>query len=303
MISLALPTYNGERYLEAQLDSIYAQTLVPDEIVVVDDCSTDGTIGILERYRDKYGLKYYINQRNLGYNRNFEKAISLCNGDFIALCDQDDVWLPTKIEKSYKAISVFPQEIPALVSSFCSTDIGILERGKGNVMGGGSWKENLTIHSSQGCTLMINRKLKEVALPFPRELMYDAYLGLTSSLIGNRKYVGEQLMYYRIHQDNSLAKRRRDTTVQIICRNIQKYVPLWYGFDRYKALKYVRMRFDRQIDNNKREYVDKILSMYEVGRIKRMFIFCSIKEVPIKIRLGSAIMLVIKAIFNIKDIN
>src|SRR5574344_2136916 len=99
MISLALPTYNGEKYLREQLDSIFNQTMVPEEIVVVDDRSTDSTIQILEEYKQKYGLKYYINEQNLGYNKNFEKAITLCQGDYIALCDQDDVWLPEKIEK------------------------------------------------------------------------------------------------------------------------------------------------------------------------------------------------------------
>jgi glycosyltransferase involved in cell wall biosynthesis len=92
MISLAMPTYNGERFLREQLDSIYNQTIVPDEVIVVDDCSTDGTISILEEYKKKYGLKYWVNEKNLGYNKNFEKAISLCTGDYIALSDQDDVW-------------------------------------------------------------------------------------------------------------------------------------------------------------------------------------------------------------------
>ena len=76
MISLAMPTYNGERFLREQLDSIYNQTIVPDEVIVVDDCSTDGTISILEEYKKKYGLKYWVNEKNLGYNKNFEKAIS-----------------------------------------------------------------------------------------------------------------------------------------------------------------------------------------------------------------------------------
>ena len=76
MISLVMPTYNGETYLREQLDSIYGQTLVPDEVIVVDDCSTDGTVEILKEYSIKYGLKFYINDTNLGYNKNFAKGIS-----------------------------------------------------------------------------------------------------------------------------------------------------------------------------------------------------------------------------------
>ena len=118
MISIALPTYNGEKYIREQLDSIYNQTLVPDEVVVVDDCSTDNTVNILEEYSQRYGLKYFVNDSNIGYNKNFEKAIRLCAGDYIALSDQDDVWFPTKIQVSYDAISKFPKDRPALVSSF-----------------------------------------------------------------------------------------------------------------------------------------------------------------------------------------
>ena len=126
MISLAMPTYNGSKFLRKQLDSIYEQTLIPDEIVVVDDCSTDNTRDILEEYKMTRGLKYYVNEKNLGYNKNYVKAIMLCNGDYILLCDQDDVWLPNKVEKCYNEIVKYPQHIPALVSCFSSTDPNII---------------------------------------------------------------------------------------------------------------------------------------------------------------------------------
>jgi glycosyltransferase involved in cell wall biosynthesis len=100
-ISVALYTYNGELYLWDQLESIFKQTRLPDKIIVCDDCSTDSTLKILEDFCKKYSvpLKIYINERTLGVSKNFEKAISLCSGDIIFLSDQDDVWLPEKIEK------------------------------------------------------------------------------------------------------------------------------------------------------------------------------------------------------------
>lgn len=72
-ISVAMPTYNGEEYLREQLDSIYNQTMIPDEVVVVDDCSKDGTVDILREYQNKYGLKFCVNEQNLGYNRILRK--------------------------------------------------------------------------------------------------------------------------------------------------------------------------------------------------------------------------------------
>ena len=91
-ISVVLTTYNGEKFLKEQLDSLYNQTMLPDEIVVVDDCSNDKTVEILEKYKNTKGLRYYVNDVNIGVNKNFEKAIKLCQGDYIALCDQDDIW-------------------------------------------------------------------------------------------------------------------------------------------------------------------------------------------------------------------
>ena len=91
-ISVALASYNGGNYLKEQLESIYAQSLLPNEVIVCDDCSTDNSIEILNAYKEKHCLRYFINEKNLGFVKNFDKAISLCSGDYIALSDQDDVW-------------------------------------------------------------------------------------------------------------------------------------------------------------------------------------------------------------------
>ena len=99
-ISVAMCTYNGERYLHEQLQSIAAQSLPPSEVVVCDDGSTDSTIAVLEEFRQRasFDVRVIRNETNLGITRNFEKAIELCNGEFIALSDQDDVWLPDKLK-------------------------------------------------------------------------------------------------------------------------------------------------------------------------------------------------------------
>src|ERR1700739_3468336 len=98
LVSIALCTYNGEAYIKEQLDSLIDQTYPNCEIIIVDDCSKDGTVGVLKQYADKYPqIKLHINSENLGYTKNFEKAIRLCNGEYIALCDQDDTWDKNKI--------------------------------------------------------------------------------------------------------------------------------------------------------------------------------------------------------------
>jgi len=95
-ISVAMCTYNGSRFLENQLNSIGAQEVQPFELVICDDGSTDSTVQIIEAFRETVSFPVHLhrNSTNLGSTRNFQEAIELCRGDIIALCDQDDYWLP-----------------------------------------------------------------------------------------------------------------------------------------------------------------------------------------------------------------
>lgn len=102
-ISVVMATYNGERYLVEQLDSIRMQTLQPDEVILCDDCSKDNTKEIAEKFIKNYNLqdkwKVIVNQENLGYANNFNKVAELATGDLIFFADQDDLWVPQKIQK------------------------------------------------------------------------------------------------------------------------------------------------------------------------------------------------------------
>jgi glycosyltransferase involved in cell wall biosynthesis len=101
MISVAMCTYNGSKHIKEQLESIIYQTRKPDEIIICDDCSSDNTVEIAQNLLSVSTIKSTIirNEINLGFRKNFEKAIGLCHGDIVFLSDQDDVWLPEKIEK------------------------------------------------------------------------------------------------------------------------------------------------------------------------------------------------------------
>lgn len=100
-ISIALCTYNGARFLEAQLSSLAQQSVKPNELVVCDDGSIDETIEILEAFaaHAPFKVRIFRNPENLGYVKNFEKTISACQCDLIFMCDQDDVWHPQKLER------------------------------------------------------------------------------------------------------------------------------------------------------------------------------------------------------------
>lgn len=100
-ISVAMCTYNGSAFLQEQLDSIAAQTRLPDELVICDDGSSDSTVDIVERFAHgvSFRVQLFRNPQNLGSTRNFEQAMRLCTGDLIALSDQDDVWMPEKLAR------------------------------------------------------------------------------------------------------------------------------------------------------------------------------------------------------------
>jgi glycosyltransferase involved in cell wall biosynthesis len=100
-LSIAMTTYNGEKYIQQQLESIINQTLLPSELVITDDVSTDNTIKIIERFliNAPFPVRVIINEKNLGYTENFLRCAQICKYEWIAFCDQDDYWLPNKIEK------------------------------------------------------------------------------------------------------------------------------------------------------------------------------------------------------------
>ena len=106
MISVCISTYNGEKYIYRQLETIYHQSLAADEVVICDDCSLDATVSIIEQFIEKHQLKdiwhLYRNESNRGYPGNFYYAMSLCRGDIVFLADQDDVWKPDKLKNMVK---------------------------------------------------------------------------------------------------------------------------------------------------------------------------------------------------------
>ena len=109
LVSIVLATYNGEKYLSQQLDSVLSQTYSPIEVIAVDDGSTDSTIKVLHEYAKRHpNMKVVVNDKTLGYKKNFEKGCSLSAGDYISFCDQDDVWESNKTEILMQSIDNYP---------------------------------------------------------------------------------------------------------------------------------------------------------------------------------------------------
>lgn len=276
-ISVAMATYNGEKYLREQLESIYSQTRIPDEVVVSDDHSQDGTVAILEEYKQTKGLKYVVNAEGLGVNKNFENAVRLCTGDYICISDQDDVWFPQKIEISIEKLKEIEgaERIPSLVSSAAQFTDKDLNKLPTTIPGHDidMFEESISGYFSQGSSLFLNRELIDMILPFPTEkLLYDDYIGTSAACIGRKYYIAQLLMYYRLHGANAfyghhgkMAQNRRLFDRILSKISYLKYDSL-FPSQRFDAVEYVFNRFESVITPERTAYIKNML-LYRHGNL------------------------------------
>lgn len=213
-VSIAICTYNGEKYLQEQLDSLLNQTYNNLEIIITDDRSTDRTMEILSSYtvRDKR-VKVFQNETNIGYVKNFSKAISLCSGDFIALADQDDIWKLTKIERFITEIGnnalIYSD---AILMDESGKDLNKqLIRPENNLISGHCNKAFLFNNCVSGNTLMFKKELLPYILPIPEVSMHDIWIAFIASSVGTICYTEEAMTYYRRHNEQAtqiLSKKK-----------------------------------------------------------------------------------------------
>jgi glycosyltransferase involved in cell wall biosynthesis len=198
-----MATCNGERWLDAQLDSILAQLASDDELVIVDDASTDSTRERIAARADAR-IRLTANATNLGVRASFERALTLVRGEFIFLADQDDVWLPDK-----RAALVEELESGALLALGDATVIDGEGRAQASSFmawrGGfrGSFTATLWKNRYLGCALAFRRALLARALPIPADVpMHDMWIGALAACSGRVAYVDRPLMQYRRHGGN-----------------------------------------------------------------------------------------------------
>jgi glycosyltransferase involved in cell wall biosynthesis len=206
LVSVVLATYNGEMFLAEQLDSILNQTYQNVEIIAVDDCSTDNTVSILNEYSQRHrNMKVFVNKTNIGYIKNFEKGCVLSQGDFISLCDQDDCWLPEKIEKLMDAISNY---MMIYCDSFlCNKDLQKTGKKISDVAVCKDFHtclEQSIFCRIYGHTAIFRKELLNKALPFLDVIPHDWWLSYVAAMNGI-KFFPEPLVLYRQHESNLIG--------------------------------------------------------------------------------------------------
>jgi glycosyltransferase involved in cell wall biosynthesis len=220
-------TYNGAQFLDEQLASIVAQTRLPDELVICDDCSTDKTRALLTTFAatSPIKIKLKINQIRLGSTKNFEQAIRLCEGDIIALCDQDDIWLPEKLALTEEAFTTNP------VIDLAFTDGELIDE-QGNSLHYRLWEayrvdiDKLRSDTSYelldrreaitGTTMAFRSCYKELVLPIPENipLIHDGWIALMIAHLGELYPIDKPLIKYRQHRAQQLGAPARNIDVQ-----------------------------------------------------------------------------------------
>jgi glycosyltransferase involved in cell wall biosynthesis len=216
-ISVALSTYNGERFLPAQLDSLTAQSRLPDELVVRDDGSTDASREVVEAFaaRSPFPVRILPGDRNLGFAEGFLEVASHCTGDLVAFCDQDDVWLPGKLERCAEAFAAGPDVVLAIHSSRI-VDERLQDTGAmfpdvrtshvTPALSGSRWQR------VRGMSMVCSARL--LAIPWRVRpgshrtegmVNHDEWIHMLSRVVGSTAWIAEPLALYRQHGANAIG--------------------------------------------------------------------------------------------------
>lgn len=219
MISVAMATYNGEKFLREQLDSILNQTYKDIELIVCDDCSTDSTWSILQEYQQKdKRIRCYKNEKNLGFKKNFGKAISLCNGEFIALSDQDDIWIPEKLEESIKYINEYDMTC-SNASLIDKNNLPLNLTMQKDILRFDFFPTNqdqLLCHLChknivQGATILAKTNFIKECLPIPDVFpFHDHWFALFAATHNGIKYIDKPLLLYRKHTNQQTINDKKN---------------------------------------------------------------------------------------------
>lgn len=205
-ISVVLCTYNGDKYLDQQLQSIVNQSITPDELIICDDASTDLTCEIIQKYCRQFDyIQFHRNETNLGFQKNFQQALLKTTGDYIAISDQDDVW---GTEKLAILIKSFDASCLLVYSDSEFIDGNGIKTGKcmsdnKNMIEGYNPLAFIKYNCVSGHSLMIRNDLIKEALPFPEHIFYDRWLAFIAALHGKLRFVNAPLVMHREHSSNS----------------------------------------------------------------------------------------------------
>lgn len=212
-VDILLATYNSEPYISELLDSILHQTYSDWNLLVRDDKSEDSTVDTIKKYAKKDSRIKLLEDDlgKLGASGNFARLLTLSSGDLVMFADHDDVWFCDKIKTLVDKYIQVNENGPVLIHCDALITNKNLEKTGGTFLNGRA--RNRGLHSMiftgfvQGASMMINRKLVSMVMPFPPNVYYDYFIALVSETFGKRFVVDAPYMYYRLHERNAIGKQ------------------------------------------------------------------------------------------------
>ena len=290
-IDILMATYNGEKYLVEQLDSIINQTYRNWNLLIRDDNSTDKTLEIIQNYhkKDKRIKILKDNKGNLGIVRNFEELLKSSESEFIMFSDQDDIWVENKLDMYLKMIEKIKNK-----GFMIHSDAILFDKNKSNILKDtfiskkaiNKGLENVFFnYFVQGDTILISKEIKNFILPFPKEVyLHDRYIHLISELFFERIFVNKALIYYRQHGDN-----------QIGAKNTIRELLLKRYFDERdrQLIKIIYNKYGSLLTEDKKKLIEEYFKITDIKK-NRFNRFLNLKKSKISIPLKKQISFIVK---------
>ncbi|MGB8225666.1 MAG: glycosyltransferase family 2 protein [Sedimentisphaerales bacterium] len=223
-ISIIMATYNGEQYLSEQIKSILEQSNKEWQLIIRDDNSEDNTNEVIKKYTQKYPENIKLasdRDSHIGTSQNFLHLLNHADIDYVMFCDQDDVWLPDKIEITFNKMRVIEEKFGAAMPALIHTDLKVVDKNL-NIVSDSFWKFQhlfpqrgktlnrlLVQNVITGGTVMINKALKNKIKLLPEQIiMYDWWISLVTAAFGKIDYVPKATVLYRQHDSNNIGAKK-----------------------------------------------------------------------------------------------
>ena len=290
-IDILMATYNGQKYLVEQLDSIINQTYHNWNLLIRDDNSTDKTLEIIQNYhkKDKRIKILKDNKGNLGIVRNFEELLKSSESEFIMFSDQDDIWVENKLDMYLKMIEKIKNK-----GFMIHSDAILFDKNKSNILKDtfiskkaiNKGLENVFFnYFVQGATILISKEIKNFILPFPKEVyLHDRYIHLISELFFERIFVNKALIYYRQHGDNQIGAKN----------TIRELLSKRYFDERDRQLiKIIYNKYGRLLTEDKKKLIEEYFKITDIEK-NRFNRFLNLKKSKISIPLKKQISFIVK---------
>ena len=290
-IDILMATYNGEKYLAEQLDSIINQTYHNWNLLIRDDNSTDRTLEIIQDYQKKDNRIKLLkdNEGNLGIVKNFEELLKNSESEFIMFSDQDDIWIENKLEMYLKMIEKIKNK-----GFMIHSDAILFDKNKSNILKDtfiskkaiNKGLENVFFnYFVQGATILISKEIKNFILPFPKEVyLHDRYIHLISELFFERIFVNKALIYYRQHGDNQIGAKN----------TIRELLSKRYFDERDRQLiKVIYNKYGSLLTEDKKKLIEEYFKITDIEK-NRFNRFLNLKKSKINIPLKKQISFIVK---------